>query len=338
MNFRSSTIGAFNQNTIRLVILLLAFISCKESPKNVLDHKTETANSMKPISKDVNEMFKPKKVLIEVEELVKIKDKQHLILVDARYGKTAKEDFRKGHLEHALYVDLNTDLSDIKEHAAEGGRHPLPSLEKFSKTLTKLGITPESHVIIYDANNGALAAARFWWMLTAIGHQKVQVLNGGFSAATKAGYPVSTEIIPPKTAAAYQILEWKAPMVLMDEVEAMAKNADYKVIDVRARERYLGNTEPIDLVAGHIPGAMNVPFSGNLDKQGRFLSSERLQAKYQEILGATPIENTAVHCGSGVTACHTLLAFAHAGFALPNLYVGSWSEWSRNNKPIATSN
>lgn len=321
-----------------VLYFLLAFLSCKESPKKVLDPGTSKSMISNSTSKDTREMNTSNNVIITAEELFKVKGESNLVLVDARYGKTAKEDYGHGHLADALYVDLNDDLSDIKDNAANGGRHPLPSLEKFANTLTGLGISPQSHVVVYDANHGGLAAARFWWMLTAIGHSNVQVLDGGLAAAVKIGYPITTKIKTPKTIPLYKIEGWKAPIATMGEVEAMAKSTSHKIIDVRAKDRYLGITEPIDLVAGHIPGAVNVPFTENVNERGRFLSPELLKAKYQRVLDSTPIENITVHCGSGVTACHTLLAFAHSGYALPNLYVGSWSEWSRNNKPIATNN
>ena len=337
MNFRLSTYRLLGLGSLMLYFLLTC-LSCKESPKKVLDSGTTKSRITNTTSNDAHEMNTSNKVIITAEELFKVKDESNLVLVDARYGKTAQEDYSNGHLADALYVDLNEDLSDIKDNAAHGGRHPLPSLEKFSNTLTSLGITPESHVVVYDANHGALAAARFWWMLTAIGHRNAQVLDGGLAAAAKTGYPITTKTTIPKTTPLYKIEGWKAPMATMGEVEATAKSTSHKIIDVRAKDRYLGITEPIDLVAGHIPGAVNVPFSENVDEHGRFLSPERLKAKYQRVLDSIPVENVTVHCGSGVTACHTLLAFVHSGYALPNLYVGSWSEWSRNNKPIATSN
>ncbi|HEY4629388.1 MAG TPA: sulfurtransferase, partial [Flavobacterium sp.] len=210
--------------------------------------------------------------------------------------------------------------------------------EHFSKTLTSLGITPISHVVVYDDKNGANAAARFWWMLKSVGHNKVQVLDGGFQAAVKAGFPTSSKIEIPLTKEPYKIENWLLPLADIHEIDKVAQNHDFLVVDVRDQERYNGEKEPIDLIAGHIPGAINIPFTTNLDSNGFFLSPEKLKNNYLKEFGNKAAQNIIVHCGSGVTACHTLLAIAYAGLEIPKLYVGSWSEWSRNNRPIATSN
>ncbi|HLW50232.1 MAG TPA: sulfurtransferase, partial [Sphingobacteriaceae bacterium] len=220
-----------------------------------------------------------------------------------------------------------------------GGRHPLPEAGNFAKTLTELGISKDSHVIIYDDKNGSNAAARFWWMLKAVGHEKVQVLNGGLHEVRKQGFPLSSGAESVRKAAEpYRADKWGWPIATMDEVEKAAQDNDYMVVDVRDKDRYDGVTEPIDLIAGHIPGAINIPFTENLDERGLFLSPGQLKDKYQIKFDDRKPENLIIHCGSGVTACHTILALAHAGMELPKLYVGSWSEWSRNNKKIAKTN
>ncbi|MFS4493157.1 sulfurtransferase [Maribacter sp. 2308TA10-17] len=280
---------------------------------------------------------KNKSPLISASGLLNIHENEDVVLIDTRMGKDIKKTYQKNHLFGALHVDLNEQLSDIKENLANGGRHPLPSIEKFSRTLKSLGISPKSHVVIYDDTNGAIASARFWWMMKAIGHNKVQVLNGGLKEAIKVGFPIGSKVETAKEVAPYEIDDWKLPMTTIDKVEKNSESTEYLVIDVRAKERYNGETEPIDLIAGHIPGAVNIPFSTNLDDNGLYLPSSVLLEKYQKIMGSKSIENVTVHCGSGVTACHTLLAFAYAGIEFPNLYVGSWSEWSRNKKAIATN-
>ena len=274
--------------------------------------------------------------LIEAAELLELYKNDSVLLVDASNGKDARVMYKAKHLDQALFVDLNTDLADIKEDLANGGRHPLPEIEKFAETLTKLGITNSSHVVIYDDKNGANAAARFWWMLRAIGHEKVQVLNGGLPQAENLGFPTNDKTETPKLVANYTFDNWKLPTTTITEVENNSQNENYLFIDVRENSRYRGENEPIDLVAGHIPGAINIPFTTNLNQNGRFLSAAELRQKYQEIFGAIKIENIIIHCGSGVTACQTLLAIDYAGLAIPKLYVGSWSEWSRNDKAIAT--
>ncbi|MEM6893094.1 MAG: sulfurtransferase [Bacteroidota bacterium] len=275
--------------------------------------------------------------LISAKELLQLKDDENLVLIDARFSKTIQEDYIKEHLKGALHVDLNAQLSNIKENAAHGGRHPLPSISQFAELLTHLGVFKSSHVVVYDTNTSAMAAARFWWMLKSAGHEQVQVLNGGLKEAVEIGYPTSHGEEMPKTVESYAVTDWQLPLTTITEVEKTAQLENHVLIDVRAAERYRGETEPIDLIAGHIPGAINIPLTGNIDKAGLFLSAESLKEKYETILGDTPISNVTVHCGSGVTACHTLLAMTHAGFDTPTLYVGSWSEWSRNDKPIATN-
>ncbi len=276
--------------------------------------------------------------IIEVEELLKIYKNFDLMLFEVINGKNAQEDYEKDHLEGAYFVDLNTHLSDIKSDFSKGGRHPLPKKETFAMTLTDLGISKDTHIVIYDNKKGS-NAARFWWMLKSVGHNKVQVLNGGIDRAKENHFPLSSkkEVIK-KAAEPYHITQWKLPTIEMSEVENMSRNPNYLVIDVRDKDRYEGKNEPIDLIAGHIPGAINIPFKENLDRNGLFLKPNELKNKYKKVLGDIKTENIVIHCGSGVTACHTLLALDYAEMEIPQLYVGSWSEWSRNNKMIETTN
>lgn len=273
--------------------------------------------------------------IISAPEFLNITDRKNLVIVDAGSGKDAHTRYLEQHLEGAHYVDLNEDLAEIPDDAKDGGRHPLPSLEKFVEVLTRLGITSGSHVIIYDDKNGANAASRFWWMLRATGHNKVQVLNGGLAEAIKQAVPVTAQIQPTTSVEISTLTSWDLPTADLEEIDSMSKNQSYIIIDVREAERYNGETEPIDLVAGHIPNAINLPFKNNLEADGKFKKPEVLKAYFTEILGDNSAANIAVHCGSGVTACHTLLAMDYAGLPIPKLYVGSWSEWSRNSKPIA---
>lgn len=275
--------------------------------------------------------------IIQPQELISLRNKVNLVLIDARTGPDAREKYLAEHLQKALFVDLEEDLAAKKPDAAGGGRHPLPNIQKFAELLGQLGISSESYVVVYDDKNGANAAARFWWMLRAIGHPKVQVLDGGYQAAFTAGFPVVSgkEVAAP--VAAYPHKGWQLQTIDINEVDNIRQNSNFLVIDVREGFRYLGEREPIDLIAGHIPGAVNIPFATNLDENGFFLSPEALKAKYTAALENRKPANVVVHCGSGVTACHTLLAMDYAGLDIPKLYVGSWSEWSRNDRPIATN-
>jgi thiosulfate/3-mercaptopyruvate sulfurtransferase len=275
--------------------------------------------------------------IIQATDLLVLHKNKDLLIFDLSNGKDAKSNYDAKHLEGAFLIDLNTQLADIQSNAAIGGRHPLPTVQQFSKTLASLGISPKSHVVIYDDKNGSNAAARFWWMLKAAGHDKVQVLNGGMEAAEKAGFSCHANTVTPSPCELYPIAHWHLPIAEMDEVEAVAQDENHIVIDVRDQGRYNGEYEPIDLIAGHIPGAINVPFSENLDENGLFLSPNALKIKYEAVFNKVEKDNIIVHCGSGVTACHTLLAIAYSGLEVPKLYVGSWSEWSRNDKAIAAN-
>ncbi|WP_415324915.1 sulfurtransferase [Chryseobacterium sp. MMS23-Vi53] len=260
---------------------------------------------------------------------------ENLIILDARVGKDAHQNYLNKHIKSARFIDLDKDLAEIGEDAAFSGRHPLPSVEKFAETLSNLGISEDSHVVVYDDKNGSNAAARAWWMLKSFGLKNVQVLDGGFQNAEKENVEFSAggEIFEKSEVIKKE--NWLLPTSTLETVENELINNSSTVIDVRDAYRYNGESEPIDLIAGHIPGAINIPFSENLDEHGNFLKPEILKEKYTELLKDKP-ENLIIHCGSGVTACHTILALNYAGFPIPNLYVGSWSEWSRREgKEIA---
>ncbi|GAE63543.1 thiosulfate/3-mercaptopyruvate sulfurtransferase [Chryseobacterium indologenes] len=260
---------------------------------------------------------------------------ENLIILDARTGKEVRQNYLEKHIKGARFIDLDKDLAEVGKDAAFGGRHPLPALEKFAETLSELGIVEDAHIIVYDDKNGSNAAARAWWMLRSFGFENVQVLDGGMQAAEKSEVEFSSGEEMVEKAPSIKKEDWSLPVSRLEVVENELKNESSTVIDVRDAYRYRGESEPIDLVAGHIPGAINIPFSENLDENGRFLSPEVLKAKYENLLQGKP-EHLIIHCGSGVTACHTILALAHAGFEIPDLYVGSWSEWSRREgKEIA---
>ena len=261
---------------------------------------------------------------------MQISENQNLRIFDVRTGSNAKENYIKKHLEYSVFVDLNSDLAKI-DNPKNGGRHPLPTFEDFIKTLGKLGIDKNSHVVIYDDKNGANAAARFWWMLRAVGHKNVQVLNGGLPVAQNQNYPLScVEEYYPETKYISDYQDWQLPQVWIDDVKKASEDSDSMIVDVRESQRFDGIMEPIDLVAGHIPNAHNFPFIDHLDEKGLFKSPEVLRNLYSELLDNYEKSKIIFHCGSGVTACHSLLALDYAGFDIPNLYVGSWSEWSRN--------
>lgn len=274
--------------------------------------------------------------LISAAELAELMLKQKPVIIDARAGADAKKRYAEAHLEGAIHVDLEKDLSQPVTDASDGGRHPLPPVKDFAALLGKLGINTSTQVVVYDDKAGANAASRFWWMLRSLGHENVQVLDGGLAAAVKEGLKTTDVIENPVAGPAYPAAKWNLPVVDINKIEEVATDPAWMVIDVREAYRYRGESEPIDLTAGHIPGAVNIPYPGNLDNDGQFLSSDELADKYKKAIGDRDTDHVIVHCGSGVTACHTLLAMEQAGITGAQLYVGSWSEWSRTNRPVAT--
>jgi thiosulfate/3-mercaptopyruvate sulfurtransferase len=254
--------------------------------------------------------------------------------VDARAGAAGREAFAQRRLAGAVHADLDADLAGDARDPAHGGRHPLPPLPDFAAKLAVWGITPATRVVVYDAQGGANAAARLWWMLRAVGHEAVQLLDGGWDAALAAGLPTDdgAPSTPAPAASPYPVpVAWALPTRDLAAVDAARRDPAQRVLDVRAGFRFRGEREPIDPIAGHIPGAQNVFFEENLDTRGRFLPADALRAKYAELLGGVPTSQLTVHCGSGVTACHTLAALARAGLDGAALYVGSWSEWCRRD-------
>jgi len=277
------------------------------------------------------------RTLIEAEVLASLLDDTRLRVFDCRfdlarpaYGRAAYDE---EHLPGAVFADLNTDLS--APATATSGRHPLPAPEVFAARLRAWGVNADSRVVAYDDNNGAYAA-RLWWMLRWLGHDDVAVLDGGMRRWLQLGLPL-TEDVPAPNPGDFIARPRPGMMVSAPAVLTAASEPRARVLDARAPERYRGDVEPIDKVAGHIPGARNHPFGMSLDSQGRFLPSQVLRDALAASLDGVAPESTIVYCGSGVTACHVLLSLEHAGLAGARLYPGSWSEWSRDpSHPVAT--
>jgi thiosulfate/3-mercaptopyruvate sulfurtransferase len=239
--------------------------------------------------------------------------------------------WRAGHIPGAIHVDLERDLSAPVN--ASSGRHPLPAVADCEATLSRLGVGGKTWVACYDAGNSAYAS-RLWWMLRWLGHDRVVVLDGGFGAWTAEGRPVSTEAVARKPA---RFVARPRPQMLCDAAgvtDALARGEI--LVDVRGAERFAGSVEPLDAVAGHIPGAVNLPFPENLGAGGRFLPPESLEKLWRERTGVARRGAAVCMCGSGVTACQGLLALDAAGIEGARLYAGSWSEWIRDpSRPIA---
>jgi thiosulfate/3-mercaptopyruvate sulfurtransferase len=274
--------------------------------------------------------------LITAEELpLLLATAADVVLLDARPGRA---NYAAGHLADARHADLDTQLSAAGSDdfdPARGGRHPLPPLDRWRAQLGAWGIGPATHVIVYDDQSGANAATRAWWMLRAIGHNAVSLLDGGFAAGVSAGVNVDSALPEIEVREPYPADAWNRPTVNLADVESSRRDRDWKVLDVRSHVRFVGESEPIDPIAGHIPGAVNLPFSDNL-RDGLYKPQDELREQYETLLNGTAPERLIVHCGSGVTACHTLFALDLAGLTGASLYVGSWSEWCRNETARAT--
>lgn len=258
--------------------------------------------------------------LIRVPELIERLEEVRLFdirwsLTDPEYGLDA---YRNGHIPGAVFVDLDTDLSG----PTGPGRHPLPAIEEFASTLGRLGVSPGDEVAVYDDAAGTIAA-RMWWMLRSIGHSQSRVLDGGIAAWVEAGGRLETGERAPDP------VDYPEPPGFTGVITA-SQLEGRTVIDARAPERYRGEMEPVDPKAGHIPGAVNRPASGNVGPGGTMKSPDSLRVIYEGLEGAV------VSCGSGVTACHDALAMVVAGLDAPDVYIGSFSEWSHLDLPVAT--
>jgi thiosulfate/3-mercaptopyruvate sulfurtransferase len=260
-----------------------------------------------------------------------------LAIVDARVDladrSAGARRFAEGHIPGAVRVELETDLSG--PHYPGAGRHPWPADDAFAAMLGRLGVTPDHQVVVYDDAQGALAAARLWFMLKSWGHDAVAVLDGGWSAWLAAGGAVEPGTGSVVAVGPYAGAFDETRLLQTDDMAAM-QPADGFVVDARAAERYRGDVEPLDRKAGHIPGARNRPFAHNLEG-GRFKSPARLRWEFDALLDGREPSALVASCGSGVTACHHLLAMEHAGLVGGRLYTGSWSGWIEDDAhPVAT--
>lgn len=257
--------------------------------------------------------------LIESHELAERIDDDRLRICDTRWylgePRRGVDEYETAHIPGAVFVDLDHDLAGLDG----GGRHPLPSVSQFATSLGRIGIDNTTSVVAYDDSGGAIAA-RLWWMLKAVDHDDVQILDGGWGAWVRDRFPI-TATRPTIDATQFTAPHDWSGIIDRDGVRTAAPNR--AIVDARAPERFRGDSEPIDARPGHIPGAMNIPHTDTLDTQGRHLPVERLVELFAGV-GPNPI----LYCGSGVTACHDLLAMTVAGRTDGVLYPGSWSDWA----------
>lgn len=278
----------------------------------------------------------PYTTLISTAELNQHLTRPDWAVIDCRFVLTDTENgrqaYRQTHIAGAVYAHLDEDLSGPIIRG-QTGRHPLPEIETLVQTLSNWGIDAGVQVVAYDDSGGAIAA-RPWWLLRWLGHQAVAVLDGGWQRWQAEERPIRSGV---ETRPARNFTPQPQPHLLADAAEVLKIRTDptFRLLDSRSADRYRGQNETLDPVAGHIPGAICTPYAENLGPDGRFLPMETLRSRFQISLGDVPAERAIFYCGSGVTAAHNVLALAHAGLGQARLYAGSWSEWITDpNRPV----
>ncbi len=273
--------------------------------------------------------------LISTEILARHIDDRSFVVVDCRYDlaevDAGERAYRASHLPGARFMHVDRDLSGRK--TGRNGRHPLPEIGVLAATLGRAGIDAARQVVAYDQNNGVWAS-RLWWLLHWLGHDAAAVLDGGFDRWRAEGRPVTSAIPTPRPATF--VSKSPTPIASADEILHHLDDDTLLVVDARAAERYRGEVEPIDPIAGHIPGARNRPYTQNLTPEGSFKPAPELRSEFETLLGGRSAASVVHQCGSGVTACHNALAMTIAGLPGSRLYPGSWSEWVADAaRPVA---
>ncbi len=277
------------------------------------------------------------KTLIKAADLNSKLDDSNWLIFDCRFDLS---DVSKGqrlyadsHIPGAIYAHLDDNLSS--PITDDSGRHPMPDIEKLVNWLATCGLTRQSQVVVYDDSFGAMST-RLWWLLKNLGHEAVAVLDGGWQCWVNQGLIVDSKS-PVLTASDFHAEFNESCIVTTKQVISNLQAHKFQLVDVRTHERFIGKAEPIDPVAGHIPGAINMPLGDNLDEKGFFKTTAGLNTLYSTVNEQWPPEQQVYMCGSGVTACHSVFALTLAGFSLPRIYAGSWSEWIRyDSRPVAT--
>ncbi len=259
-------------------------------------------------------------------------------IVDCRFSldnvERGRNDYLASHIPGAVYAHLDNDLSAPKV-PGKTGRHPLPQIPVMTETLSSWGIDARTQVVIYDDATGTMGV-RLWWLLNWLGHTSVALLDGGWSEWQRSGLPKRTGM-ESRPRRQFEPHEVPGIWVTAEQVEEYRKDARYILLDARSTPRFRGELEPIDPVAGHIPGAVSAPCENNVTSEGKFLSRDALCQRFENLVKSVPTENVICYCGSGVTAAHNLFSIAYAGLGLGRLYAGSWSEWITNpSRPIAS--
>ena len=277
--------------------------------------------------------------IISAQELGDMLGTDDLFVFDCRFmlkdPQGGQKMYHEGHIAGAQFADMDTDLSSAMTETS--GRHPLPNPDELITKLRAWGVNNSSQVVVYDDMFGAFAA-RMWWLLRWLGHDKVAVLNGGLKQWSEAGQEMVSEV-PQYASGDFSGSPKQDWVVDIEFVQSALADQSITLFDARSADRYTGADQKTDPVPGHVPGAMSMPFMGNLTKEGCFLDSQSLKARFENKLENRDSANVVNMCGSGVTACHNLLAMEIAGLGNRPLYVGSWSEWIRSgDRPVATGN
>lgn len=292
--------------------------------------------------------------LISVAQLQDLLERKQRVMIfdcsfDLMQPHLGEQQYQAAHIPGAVYANLDTDLSakhgvpgpqgvltaSGADEPASGGRHPLPNRERLATWLSGVGFSNDMQAVVYD-RNGANYCGRLWWMLQWAGHEAVAVLDGGLQAWQAAGEPVASGQVPAHFQSNFVLSEPRVQLVTTPKVAARLGSAEQTLVDARATPRYKGEVEPLDPVAGHIPGALNRPFSQNLAPNGHFKPAGQLRSEFEQLLNGRDPQTVVHHCGSGVSAVPNLLAMQIAGLGTTGLYAGSWSEWcSDPNRPVA---
>ncbi len=276
--------------------------------------------------------------LVPTAELARRLDDPDWCIVDCRFSLVdtgaGEKAYREGHIPGARYAHLDSDLSGPITESS--GRHPLPDSKDLVQTFGRWGIGSRIQVVVYDDAGGAYAA-RLWWLLRWLGHAAVAVLDGGWDAWLRGKYPVTTKV-PEDADRTFRAAEALEYWLAADSIQTGLDSGEMTLVDARAPERFRGIEEPIDPIAGHVPGAINRPYALNLSEDGRFRSPAELRQAFEGLLGGRPASQMVHMCGSGVTACHNILAMQIAGLSGSSLYAGSWSEWIRDrSRPVVAA-
>lgn len=278
--------------------------------------------------------------LVSTEEVAAHLEEPDWVILDCRFSLAEpllfQQKYREAHLPGASYADLNHDLSSPHLPGITG-RHPLPAVNSLSQKFSNWGIADGAQVVCYDDAGGALAAARAWWLLRWLGHSNVAVLDGGWQKWLAENRPIRAGVESRTHRSFWPTLRPEL-LATAGEVDYYRRQANWRVLDARAFERFCGLNETIDPVAGHIPGAISAPYAENLSADQTFQSVKTLRQHYSRLLGDLPAEQSVVYCGSGVTAAHDVLAMLHAGLGEARLYTGSWSEWITDpSRPVSAA-